>query len=94
MAKYRITIENLEGGNYENDNVIECDGFVILADRGKSFGSVLHNVSRVDVATMIAEAPKVYAAAVMAQGIHEGEKAYREAVMQSKLSQFMEGKDK
>ena len=94
MAKYRITIENLEGGNYENDNVIECDGFVILADHGKSFGSVLHNVSRVDVATMIAEAPKVYSAAVMAQGIVESEKAYRESVLQSKLSQFMEGKDK
>lgn len=93
MAKHRITIENLEGGNYENDNVIECDGFVILADRGKSFGSVLHNVSRVDVATMIAGTPKVYAAAVMAQGIVESEKAFREATLKDKLSRFMEGKN-
>jgi hypothetical protein len=92
MAKYRITIENLEGGDYENNNVIDCDGFVILGDHGKSFGSVIHDVSRVDIATMIAEAPKVYAAAVMAQGIHESEKAYRAAVLQSKLSQFMEDK--
>ena len=94
MAKYRITIENLAGGNYENDNVIECDGFVILGDKGKSFSTVLHNVDRIDIASMIADAPKVYAADVMAQGIHESEKAYRESVLQSKMSQFMEGKDK
>lgn len=94
MAKYRITIENLAGGNYENENVIECDGFVTLGDKGKSFSAMLHNVDRIDIATMIAEAPKVYSAAVMAQGIHESEKAYREAVLQRKLSQFMEGKDK
>lgn len=94
MAKYRITIENLAGGNYKNDNVIECDGFVILADKEESFCTVIHNLSRKDIAGMIAGAPKVYAAAVMAQSIHESEKAYREAVLQSKLSQFMEGKDK
>lgn len=94
MAKYRITIENLEGVDYENDNGIECNGFVILADKGESFRSVLHNVSRVDVATMIAEDPKVYAAAVLAQGFYESEKAYQEAVLKSKLSRFMEGKDK
>lgn len=93
MAKYRITIENLKGGDYENANEIECDGFVILADKGESVEAAVHNVSRVDVATMIAEVPKVYAAAVLAQGIVESEKAFREATLQNKMSRFMEGKD-
>ena len=88
MAKYRITIENLEGGNYENDNVIECDGFVIMGDLSGSYKTVIHNESRHDIASMICATPNVYAAAVLAQGMQKSEVAYREAVLQSKLSQF------
>jgi len=94
MAKYRITIENLEGGNYEIDNVIECDGFVILGNCPESYKTVIHATNCYEIARMIGVSPNVYAAAVLAQGIHESEKAYREAVLQSKLSQFREGKDK
>ena len=80
MEKYRITIENLEGGDYTEGKVIECDGFAILANREEDndFSEVIHNISRFDLAIIIAQSKTIYPASLTARGILEAEKAEHE----------------
>ena len=96
MKKYKITIENLENGDYEGINEIECDGFAILAHKEaeNSFGETVHNLTRFDLAILIAQSNTLFPATFTAHGIVEAEKAERERNFHSgmgKLSNLIGG---
>ncbi len=77
MAKYRITIENLEGGT-SDVTPIECDGFVVLGDRRNGpLNVTCHDMARIDIACALASFPETYAAAILAKGVLESEEGYR-----------------
>jgi len=53
---------------------IECAGFVILADKEDSSSVLIHGVSTLDIATMIAPSGAMMAASILAKAMREGKK--------------------
>lgn len=71
MAKYRILVENLDTEEPFDGQPIECEGFVILADTEDDFRTVMHNVSRMKIAKMLATSVNLQSAQIIARGIRE-----------------------
>ena len=55
---YRITVELIDSENGspipEDQQVTECDGFIIMANQGVDGRIILHDIGSEDAATMIA----------------------------------------
>ena len=74
---YRITVEvigdekeqckfgdSLRGG-------VECDGFAILANKGKSGTTIIHSISNIDMAAIIAGSDEMMATSIIAKAMRE-----------------------
>ena len=69
MGKYLIKVESMdhdEAQDQEYQNVIECDGFVIMADKGKGATVALHAVSVDTISDMINGDSKMIQAGILA----------------------------
>ena len=81
MSKYRIRIEALDPSEElraEYRMGIECDGFTILIDDGDQTGSAIHQMSREDIATAIADDEDLLSAAIVAKAMAEANRMERE----------------
>ncbi len=85
MAKYRIIIQNLDGGDYDGENGIECEGFFLFADNKEKndYTQVVHEISRMDLACFIAQSDIIYPASIMARGMVESQNAEKDMKMHS-----------
>ena len=79
MSKYRITVENIGEGADFAGTPVECDGFVIAAGQGDVTHHVRHEVSLIDIASMIAGSDELRGAARIALAIHEARREKRSA---------------
>lgn len=82
MSKYRIKIEAIEGaeGAMISDELlepIECDGFVILGDRGKRSVNVKHDI--IKIASIIAEDTDILGASAIAKAMREASEMKRKS---------------
>lgn len=59
-------------------NGLDCNGFVILCEKGGRSSAYLHHVSSVDIACAIAGSGELVAASMIAQAMREGRKYIRE----------------
>ena len=50
---------------------VECDGFAILANKGKGGTNVIHGISNIDLAALIAGNDEMMAASVIAKALRE-----------------------
>lgn len=74
MAKYRIHIENLDGGDFVG-MPIELNGFVIFGENDKqNIHVVIHGTSLQEIAYHIAADATLLPAAVQARAIYEAQK--------------------
>lgn len=74
MGKYRIRVEMIEGEDREGFEKayaegVECTGFAILAKDEDGHESMIHGVSQINIATMIASNSEIRAAAAIAEGM-------------------------
>ena len=73
---YRITVEVIgdekdhELGDFLRVGV-ECDGFAILANKSKGGTNVIHGISNIDLAALIAGNDEMFAASVIAKALRE-----------------------
>ena len=73
---YRITVEVIgdekdhEIGNTLREGV-ECDGFAIIANKGKSGQMVVHSMNHLDLACLIAANDDLMGASVIAKALRE-----------------------
>jgi len=87
MAKFRIMVEPIDGGAFEDaefaDGVkcMECDGFAIIADSGEHAEVAVHHLSVQDLAMDFAHSPKLLAAAHIGKALKEAEKMQRDSAM-------------
>lgn len=84
MYKYRIKIEAIEGeeGAMICDELlepIECDGFVILGDRGKRSVNVKHDINDIKIASIIAEDTDILGASAIAKAMREASEMKRKS---------------
>lgn len=84
MYKYRIKIEPIEGagGAMISDKLrepIECDGFVILGDRGKRSVNVKHDINDIVIASIIAEDTDILGASYIAKAMREASEMQRKS---------------
>ena len=81
MSKYKIRVEALdlaEELQAEYRMGIECDGFVIIADKGNVIGTSVHNMSMFDIATaMRQETDMLLSAAFVARAMAEADEYVR-----------------
>lgn len=92
MAKYRIHIENLEGGDFVEKGPIELNGFVIFGedDEQKSH-VVIHDTNLHDIACHIAADDTLLPAAVQARAIYEAQKIAEDMKEQNSFEKLMGG---
>ena len=50
---------------------VECDGFAILANKGKGGTNVIHGISNIDLAALISGDDEMMAASVIAKALRE-----------------------
>lgn len=69
MAKYRIKVESLEGEELDQEYVdgIECNGFVIMADKEKIKQVCIQTMNLIGIAKMIAYSNDMQSAAKLAE---------------------------
>lgn len=70
MGKYLIKVESMdhdEALDQEYQDGIECDGFVIMADKGKGATLALHKVNVDTISDMIQGDSKLMQAAILAE---------------------------
>ena len=73
---YRITVEVIddEKGHELGDSLrggVECDGFAIIANKGKSGQVSIHGISNIDLACIIAGNDEMTGASVIAKALRE-----------------------
>ena len=82
QMKYRIKVEVIEGAEITEDEMpdqrlldgIECDGFALLVNIGRTAGGiVLHGITICDMAVAMKGEPKVQAAAEIAKILERAE---------------------
>lgn len=69
MGKYLIKVESMdhdEAMDEQYQRGIECDGFVIMADKGEGATVCMHHVSIDTISNMIVHESKVMQAAILA----------------------------
>jgi len=57
---------------------VDCNGFVILCDKGDRGTSIMHNVSNIDIAHALAGNGNLMAASLIALAMREGRKYIQE----------------
>ena len=73
---YRITVEVI-GDEKEHElgdslrGGVECDGFAIIANKGKGGTTAIHAISNIDLAAIIAGSDEMMAASVIAKALRE-----------------------
>lgn len=80
---YRIKIEVIgeekaDGKLDETLRGVDCNGFVILCDKGDRCTSILHNVTNIDIAHALAGNGNLMAASMVAQAMRECRKYIQE----------------
>ena len=73
---YRITVEVIgdEKGHEIGDSLrkgIECDGFAILANKGKGAETAIHRISSIDLASIVACSDEMMGASLIAKAMRE-----------------------
>lgn len=92
MAKYRIHIENLEGGDFVGNGPIELNDFVIFGeDDEQSSHVVIHDTALQDIAYHIAADETLLPAAVHARAIYEAQKIAEDMKEQDSFEKLMGG---
>lgn len=72
MSKYRIIVENIgDGANWNEDEIIECDGFAIIADKGKDGEAAIQDLSVSQLAVNFAGEDNFFMAACIAKAMRE-----------------------
>jgi len=74
MAKYRIKIEALDPNETIKEDLqagVECDGFFLGMNIEDDNRSIIHNLSIVDIAGVIAPDTKLLEAAIIARAMDE-----------------------
>ena len=91
MAKYRIHIENLDGGDFVG-TPIELNDFVIFGeDDEQSSHVVIHGTSLLNIAYHIASDDTLLPAAVEARAIYEAQKIAEDMKEQNSFEKLMGG---
>lgn len=78
MAKYRITIENLEGGDYKGNDTVELENLVIFgkpANMDEDSTVIIHGMTMVDIAAHLATDEHLLQAALIANGLYCAEQS-------------------
>lgn len=70
---------------------IECDGFVILGDRGQDVATLIHGLTTTEVAQSIACHGTLIAAATIAKALREARQYERESEMQDRIKSILGG---
>ena len=92
MAKYRIHIENLEGGDFVGKGPIELNDFVLFGeDDEQSSHVVIHGTSLQEIAYHIAADDTLLPAAVHARAIYEAQKIAEDMKEQNSFEKLMGG---
>lgn len=92
MAKYRIRVENLEGGDFVEEEPIFVNGFVIFGDAdGDESHVVIHDTNLYDIACHIASDDTLLPAAVQARAIYEAQKIADDMKEQDSFEKLMGG---
>ena len=94
MAKYRITIENLEGGDYEGVGTVEMTGFAIFGELvGVENGSrvIIHDLTPMEIAMTIASDHHLMPAAIAADGLYKSKQRAMEMESRGDLKKILEG---
>lgn len=92
MAKYRIRVENLDGGNFVDNGPIYVNGFVIFGDTdGDESRVVIHDTNLHDIACHIASDETLLPAAVQARAIYEAMKIAEDMKEQNSFEKLMGG---
>lgn len=96
MDKYRIHVEMIEGEDREGFEAaygegMEAKGFVIIAKEEDGHTAALHGVSDIDIAKMIANNDKLYAAAQIAKGMREAGEILKKEKMSSLMDRLLRG---
>lgn len=96
MDKYRIHVEMIEGEDREGFEAaygegMEAKGFVIITKEGDGHTAAIHGVSNLDIAGMIANNDKLYAAAQIARGMREANEILKKEKMGSLMDRLLRG---
>lgn len=97
MAKYRITIETLEGEPFTGENSVELSGFCLFGDSIKEKDDdydstvIVHDLSTIDLAMHIAADSTLLPAAIQAKGMYEAFKASKDMKRNKKLAGILGG---
>lgn len=88
---YRITVEVIgdEKDHEIGDSLrggVECDGFAIIANKGKGGQTVIHGISNLDLACIIAGNDELMGASVIAKALREAHD-----ITESKPSKILAG---
>jgi hypothetical protein len=93
MGKYLIRVESMDHDEVlDNEFVegIECDGFVVLANKGEGCQVVLHKVSIDIISDIIASNKKMMAAAILAKAKMDVKAQLRQDEMGDLLGRLLE----
>lgn len=92
MAKYRIRIENLEGGDFVEGEPLELNDFVIFGEDDEQSSRVLiHDTNLEEIAYRIAADDTLLPAAVQARAIYEAQKIAEDMKEQNSFEKLMGG---
>lgn len=96
MAKYRITIETMEGEAFEGENTVELENFVLFGaptvkEDGVDSTVMIHGVTMTELAQHIAADSTLLPAAIMAKGMYESFKASKDMKRTEKLAGILGG---
>ena len=92
MAKYRIHIENLDGGDYVGKGPIELNDFVIFGeDDEQSSHVVIQDTNLQNIAYHIAADETLLPAAVQARALYEAQKIAEDMKEQNSFEKLMGG---
>lgn len=96
MAKYRITIETLEGEPFEGKNTVDLENFVLFGtpsvkEDGNDSAVMIHGMTMNELAQHIAADSTLLPAAIIAKGMYESFKVSKSMMRANKLSGILGG---
>lgn len=94
MAKYRITIENLEGGDYEGTGTVDMANLVIFgkpADSEEDSAVIIHGATLIDIAAHLAADDTLLQAVLIAHGMYSAERAAALKEREELMDKILEG---
>ena len=94
MAKYRITIENLEGGDYEGTDTVELENLVIFgkpANMDEDSTVLIRGMTMVDIAAHLAADEHLLQAVLIANGLYTAEQAATLKKREELMDKILEG---